>query len=203
MVGNVYIASMNLRGNRAIAPLNCTVINATSAQSKTNKNRRDFSPMTHIEGGYKGFWNFESYWQSGKVLENIPHNVTKKWWQKLTKPKRRYPNSKGIKVLYSRFDGIDQNLDYVDSRKKVYVPEYYDLIKNREMTKYWRNKVKHGMDIVIYDFDGPRTQGGDVQCLPVTKALLNNKINDLTFPFGHGYVVAATIMGIKPIEYTQ
>ena len=49
--GKVYIASMNLRGSRAIKldpeSLN---LNVTSAQAKLSLDRRDFSPMTPIEG---------------------------------------------------------------------------------------------------------------------------------------------------------
>ena len=83
-------------------------INVTSAQAKANKNRLDFSPMTPILNGYKGYWNFESYWQSGKVHEDIPIEKTKKWWKALKKPKRRYPNSKGKPILYALFDGNEE-----------------------------------------------------------------------------------------------
>jgi hypothetical protein len=47
----------------------------------------------------------------------------------LEQPKRRYPNSKGKKVLYAVFDNDDDNddnlkkMDYITSRKKGYVPE--------------------------------------------------------------------------------
>ena len=91
-------------------------------------------------------------------------------------------------------------MDYITSRKKVYVPEYYNLIKNREMIKYWKNILKTH-DITVYDFDGPRTPNGDVNCLEITKELLIEKINDTSFPFGHGYIVAGCIAGINPTKY--
>jgi hypothetical protein len=120
MTGKIYVASMNMRGRWA-DPIceNPIKINVTSAQAKTSKNRLNFSPMTPIEGGYKGYWNFESYWQSGKVYENIPIEKTKKWWKELKEPKRRYPNSKGKNVLYAIFDGNDEKMDYVTSRKNI------------------------------------------------------------------------------------
>ena len=101
----IYIASMNLRGTWA-KPIDPTSkkLNATSAQGKFNANRLAFSPMTPIEGGYKGFWNFESFWQSGKVFEGIPEEKTKSYWKNLKEAKRRYPGSKGKKVLYANFD---------------------------------------------------------------------------------------------------
>ena len=202
MVKKVYIGSMNMRGKWADKPHdNCIIINVTSAQEKLSKNRRDFSPMTEIIGGYKGFWNFESYWQQGKVFEDIPHEISKDWWLKLKEPKRRYPSSKGKTVLYAEFDDFPgEQLDYVSSRKKVYVPEYYNLIKDREQVLYYQNKLKKH-DIIIYDFDGPRKDNGDVTTDEVTVEYLREKINQTQFPFGHGYVVAGLILGITPLEY--
>ena len=203
--GKVYIASMNMRGKWAEPILeNSIKINVTSAQARANKNRLNFSPMTEIVNGfngYKGYWNFESYWQSGKVYEDIPIEKTKRWWKELKEPKRRYPNSKGKKVLYALFDGNDEKMDYITSRKKVYVPEYYELIKNKEMTLYWKKMVKKGHNLIIYDFDGPRTINGDVICLELTKELLIEKINDTQYPFGHGYIVAGCISDISPNTY--
>lgn len=204
MTGKVYIASMNMRGKWAeLGSEKSLKLNVTSSQAKNSKNRIDFSPMTEIKDGYKGYWNFESYWQSGKVYKDIPITTTKEWWRNLKEPKRRYPGSKGKQVLYAIFDGNDEKMDYVTSRKMVYVPEYYELIKNKEMIKYWKDKLEKGYDITIYDFDGPRKDDGSVDCLQVTKELLKNKINDTKFPFGHGHVVAACILGIKPKKYIK
>lgn len=202
MAGKVFIASMNLRGAHAPAPANAIKVNVTSAQGLANKNRRDFSPMTHIEGGYEGFWNFEAFWQSGKVFEGIHEEKVKAFWHKVSEAKRRYPGSKGKSVLYARFEHApEEQMDYVTSRKKVYVPRYVDLIRDREMTLYWTEQVAAGKDIVIYDFDGPRTADGGVTCLEVNRELLCEKINDVQFPFGHGYIVAACVKGISPEEY--
>lgn len=195
---------MNMRGARAEPILDNSIkINVTSAQAKTSKDRIDFSPMTEIVNGYKGYWNFESYWQSGKVYEDIPIEQTKKWWKALKEPKRRYPNSKGKKVLYALFDDHDEKMDYITSRKQVYVPEYYELVKNREMISYWKTMLNKGHNLIIYDFDGPRTIDGDVLCLELTIKLLIEKINDPQFPFGHGYIVAGCIAGIYPNQYIE
>ena len=150
--------------------------------------------MTPIVGGYNGFWNFESYWQSGKVFEGIPRETTLAYWQKLKEPKRRYPGSKGKTVLYAEFDG--EHYGYVDSRKQIYVPKYYDLIKDKASLKHYNWLLNNGKNIVVYDFDGPRSANGGVQCLPVSLQLYMDKINDVTFPFGHGYVVAGAIAGL-------
>ena len=203
MSGKVYIASMNMRGEWAI-PIepNTVKLNATSAQSKTSKNRRDFSPMTEIEGGYNGFWNFESYWQSGKEYENIPYEKTQKWWLELQTAKRRFPNSKGKKVLHSKWTEYGyEPMDYITSRKKVYVPRYYQLVENREMTNYHKKLLEKGVNITIYDFDSVRDENGRPLCRELTRELLIEKINDPKFPFGHGYIVSAWLKGITPNEY--
>ena len=197
--GKIYIASMNLRGARAV-PIdpNSVKLNVTSAQRKDSKDRRDFSPMTHIDGGYMGYWNFESRWQSGKIFEGIDEKISKDWWKKQEKPKRRFPKGKGKNILCARFEGYEDkgDMDYVTARKTVYVKEYYDLIKDRERTLYWKKLLEEGQSITIYDFDGPRTDDKGVTCLELNEDLLRDKINDLKFPFGHGYVVACALTGI-------
>ena len=202
MTGKIYIASMNLRGRWALPiDIGSIKVNVTSAQYKDSKDRRDFSPMTMINGGYNGFWNFESYWQSGKVFQDISYEITRNWWLNLKKPKRRYPGSKGKKVLYAKWNEFYTPMDYTTSRKKVYVPLYYDLVKNREMIKHYRELIKSGKNITIYDFDGPRNEDGMPLCKELTLDLLVEKINDVKFPFGHGYIVAGLIKGINYEEY--
>jgi hypothetical protein len=190
--GKVYLASMNLRGSRGVKldPTSLN-LNVTSAQAKLSLDRRDFSPMTPIEGGYKGYWNFESRWQSGKIFEGIDEKVCKDWWKAQMTPKRRYPKGKGKKVLCARFEGYEDrgDMDYVTSRKDVYVKEYYDLIKDRERVKYWKSVLDRGQNITIYDFDGPRNEDKSVTCLELTEELVKDKVNDLSVPFGHCYVV--------------
>lgn len=204
MSGKVYIASMNMRGSWAECPPNAIKVNVTSAQAKNSNNRRDFSPMTFLEHGYEGYANFESFWQAGKVFEDIDPKKVDKFWKgvnETTGPKRRYPNSKGKKVLYAVFDG--EKMDYITSRKKVYVPRYFELVKNKEMSLYWKNQVRLGKDIAIYDFDGPRSETGEPICLEITEELLREKIEDTRFPFGHGYIIAAYLKDIPTEIFTN
>ncbi len=189
----VYIASMNMRGVWAPRPMNSIPLNVTSAQSKTSKERLAFSPMTPLEGGYKGYACFENYWQSGKVYETLDRAKQLTWWRAQICGKRRYPGSKGGVVLHSDHgDGVMR--DYISSRKEVYVPEYNELVKNSDVLVKWRDRAKTET-IVVYDFDGPRLPDGTPTCLPLTRELLIEKINDTKYPFGHGYVVAALLAG--------
>lgn len=200
-IKDIYIASMNMRGKWAEAPIGCKKINVTSSQAKKSKYRLAFSPMTQIEGGYKGFFCFENYWQSGKRYEGIT-DIDKQlqWWKNQQKGRRRYPAGKNKKVLHAVYPGFKQPLTYIDSRKLVYVPEYYKLIKNNQVLDDIKKEAINKC-LVIYDFDGPRNHDKSPSIEKVTLDLLKEKINNPRFPFGHGYIVAASILGYKPKDY--
>ena len=204
MVKRVFVAAKNMRGKWAVRPDGSVVVDVTSAQSKGHPNRAAFSPMTMwpYEDPDEGkFPNFEAYWQSLKVIENVPHEPAKKWWKSIDKPKRRHPKMGKNRVLHAkhaRFPG--QELGYVESRKKVYVPDYYERIKNNAHLRTLREKHREQC-VVVYDFDGPRDADGAPAIEEVTVEMLKRRINDERFPFGHGYVVAAALAGVRPEEY--
>ena len=75
------------------------------------------------------------------------------------------------------------------------------MIKKEEYLIYLRTLVKLGESIVVYDFDGPRDSDNDPICLEVTREMLKQKINDPVHPFGHGYIVAGLLAGIRPKSY--
>lgn len=199
--GKVYIASMNMRGKHAIKPTSDTLkINVTSFQRLLSKYRLAFSPMTYIKNGYKGFYNFEHRWQSIKVYEDDLKNMSKhedkiKWWKKQIKPHRRYPKSKGKKVVYALDNS--KKYDYVSSKKKIYVPEYTNLVKNNEVLFELKKLLNNGTDIAIYDFDGPRDKiNKEPLCLEVTKELLTEKINDTQYLFGYRYIITSLLLDL-------
>ncbi len=198
---------MNLRGKWAELPDNCKRINVTSAQSKKSINRITFSPMSPFNNPidkFKDFYCFENYWQSGKRFEGITDiNKQLKWWKDQTKGRRKYPLGKGKKVLHAIFPGIEKPLSYIPSRKLVYIPEYYNLIKDSDVLKDIINQYKKGTNFAVYDFDGPRGENKEpISCL-VTLDFLKEKVNYERDPFGHGYIVAAAIMGYKPDDYSK
>ena len=199
---NIYVASMNMRGQWANSPEGCKKINVTSSQAKNSRYRLTFSPMTPIEGGYKGFYCFENYWQAGKRYQGI-EDIEKQmnWWKTQQKGRRRYPAGKGKKIMYAEYPNFDKPLDYIPSRKLVYVPEYYNLIKDTPVLKELQERAKKGECLVIYDFDGPRNSDKTPTIKQVTLDLLKEKLNNGKFPFGHGYIVAGAVAGILPEEY--
>lgn len=206
---NIMISSKNMRGEWGKRPPNSFVVDVTSAQGKGSKFRRDFSPMSPVEGGYKGYWCFENYWQGGKIWKKngtINQAEIDRWWRQQEKGKRRCPKTKGLEVSHAIYNGL--NYDYIPARKEVYVQEYYNLVKDSESMKNLLARINSNDDlgkktIVVYDFDGPRKDDGGVDCLPVTLPMLQEKINDPKFPFGHGYVIAALLAGFVPEDYVQ
>lgn len=193
MEKKVYVAAKNMRGVWAPRPQGLQCLDVTSAQAKTSVARRELSPMTLCVGGYEGYACFENYWQAGKIWSHKPHAITQKWWKDQKVPKRRLPGSKNLKVVGARFPGFEKPLNYVESRRLVYIPRYMDYVASSSVIK----KYKIGsQSVVVYDFDGPRDKNGSPLCVEVTKEFLAEKLNDTDYPFGHGYVVASMIAQI-------
>lgn len=159
--------------------------------------------MTPLDGGYKGYVCFENYWQAGKKWRGVPLSVSKAWWARQPKGRRRYPGGKNRTVLWAEHSDGGEQLGYVESRKKVYVPEYDALMRATPSFARLRQAVKDGADVAVMDFDGPRSADGGVQCRELTLELLREKINDPSAPFGHGYVVAAALRGIPVARYVE
>ena len=207
--GKVYIASKNMRGKWADKPLSCKAVDVTSSQFKLSKYRRDFSPMHSQEGGYKApdghtYLNFEHYWQGGKVWEDLPPETARAFFRAATKPTRRLPASKKREVMYGAWENFpSQQMEYIESRKRVYVPFYHEYMHASESFAGLKKQVDAGQNVVVYDFDGPRLHDKQPTCMEVTLDLLKEKINHSGSPFGHGSVVAAALAGIQYKDFTD
>ena len=175
---------------------------------------------------------FENYWQYGKIFRDLGHldrnnKFTKQWIafrKKGYSEKKGHRHPKGTKtneVLYKYTKGnkeynkykyyiastsyyFGEYMDYITSRKKVYCPVYEQLIKQTMFYQELKKEVcENGMNVMILDLDGPKGNSDDEKCLKVTQKMLQEKINDARYPFGHGYVFAAMIAGIQTSEYCQ
>ena len=160
--------------------------------------------MTPIEGGYKGFYCFENYWQGHKRFSDGNHLEDQEardkyveYWRNLQAPKRKGKFKRVVDAMYE--DNIPR--DYIDARKNIYIPQYYELMIESESFLKLMKMVEKGKDIAIYDLDGPRGEDGSIQCLEVSLELLREKVNMTEFPFGHGYIIAAALCGFHPSDY--
>lgn len=217
-MGKVFITSMNLKGRRAKPPseYKCMVINVTSAQYIKSENRRDFSTLTPtgFTSPFTGetFNSFEFFWQSGHVFDCVDQEKTRVFWLKRKSPKNFLPKRRKKRLAHfnwASLDEPDQNMDCITARKKVYVPLYYQKMIVTEMAKYWKSFMNTDptKNLLICDYDGPRAPADNVdeqlQCLEVTEEMLKEKINDPSFNFGHGYIVAAYMAGIDIEKFTN
>jgi hypothetical protein len=146
--------------NRFDISENVIAINTTS---RSDNWTRGLSPFL-IEGGklYGDYYayNVENAWQASKVYalyddNGQPADRYFKWAERIWNTKRaiRYPMGKGIKPLYSYWDG--EKYDYVTARKKIYIPIYArGVIKTNAYHKLSEMYEKEKKDIYLIDFDG-------------------------------------------------
>ena len=174
---------------------------------------------------YQNYYCFENYWQGGKVYQNIDKKLSDQWWFKQNKGKRKLRISKKMlidknknwkndkydgKVLHSVYSDINNGQEilgknysdnWILSRKKVYVPKYYQLLIKTKSFIELKEYVNKGKDVIIYDIDGPRkisdNKDSELDCIEINQLNLKNKINCDKFPFGHGYIVAAALADIN------
>ena len=146
----------------------------------------------------------------------------------------RYPNGYGGKEkcicalwsaknnILAELDDIEdeyaemEQLDYIEARKRIYVPLYIKLAKQNAEFAELRKKLENGENLQILDVDGPddtiyekngkipapydtMTQGihgvtSEVGSIEITEENIKLLLNDPTQPFGHGYCLAVTLL---------
>ena len=137
--------------------------------------------------------NMENAWQFAKVYEchvdRVSLNPTSEYWAWAhagwSDPKpHRYPMGKGMKPLYSYWDG--KRLDYIAARKAIYAPLYALAVQRtdsyRELAELYQ---KSDNTIVLRDYDGY-----DHDALGMT---LTDVINNQRRKMGHAFVLKALL----------
>lgn len=101
-----------------------------------------------------------------------------------------------------------ERMDYIESRKKIYLPIYTELAKQSSLFTTLLNKLKTGKNILICEVDGPRgdddyyhnkynTPKGTVVDNTVVVSdfgILEMFLNDDKYPFGHGYCLSWSLL---------
>ena len=120
-------------------------------------------------------------------------------------------------ALPEKPDGsVDENnrLDYIQSRKKIYVYEYCRLAKKEAKFNELENRLKAGENLLIIEVDGPHQEslgyykkrygvGDDFiqgDTMLVTDDNIRIMLNDPKHPFGHGYCLAMALLD-KDVEW--
>lgn len=168
--------------------------------------------------------NVENYWQFHKVWETVDKQNQKKSGWKWAKERHvelidgeykvlpdywkwrekglmfekavRRPNGRNI-PLFSLFEG--ERLDLIESRKRIYIPAYKNLLRKHPTYLLLLNKLRNGEKLIIIDLDGPRLdlhpEGRDVDIDKLNEWIGKEKYDDgRYFPYGHGYVVAMSLL---------
>jgi hypothetical protein len=179
---------------------------------------KDLSPFfIRVNGGA----SFETWWQSWKVYETLGHTDPKtgdpnEAWQKWHDglvfnpvPIRR-PAGKAIPV-YAWWDG--RRLGVVEARKEIYIPTLQRLYRAHPTYQKLLEKVRGGQSIILVEPDGPDIsmfpEGFDVNLEMLEKLQDVTRLEDFPHekaktvadlsgsryvPYGHGYVLALTIL---------
>jgi hypothetical protein len=114
---------------------------------------------------------------------------------------------------YTRLDDLVV-LDYIESRKQIYLPLYCSLVKSRPKFKQLKKRLEHGENLLIIEVDVAYQES-----LPYYKQkygvsddfIVNNTmevneesikimLNDTKHPFGHGYCLSMALLD-KDIEW--
>ena len=146
------------RGDKV--PDNYLKINTTSKSSELWS--RKFSPFLLGPVNVKPFdeiiesKTLENAWQYSKRYKNHDLNEWQSWSQTgFSNPEAvRFPMGRGAKPMFSYHQG--ENLDYIESRFKIYAPLYEKCIKDYAMDSFIKLKdlISDGNNIALFDYDG-------------------------------------------------
>lgn len=156
------------RDKRETSDTTKVVINTTS---RSTDNGVQFSPFklgpVRLYGGQscrimENAWQFCKVYPAHQDSQGNPSSDYFAWaargWSRQTPV--RYPMGKGVKPAYLYWDG--ERLDYIEARKRVYLPLYRDAVKaTPAFAKLLKIHAQGRREIVLWDFDGydHRAQG--------------------------------------------
>lgn len=127
----------------------------------------------------------------------------------------RYPvnyNNRHL-CLYCLFEDKDcyRELDYIEARKLLYVPEYIKSVKKEKKYRELLERLNKGENLLIIEVDGPHQESLDYymksynvdkdfivdDTILATDKNLDILLNDPKHPFGHGYCLALALLQNK------
>lgn len=146
-----------------------------------------FLGPVNLYGSYEAK-NMENAWQYSKVYrihlddKGNPSDDYFRWavhgWS-LTRA-MRYPMGKGVVPEYSYWDG--DKLDYIEARKRIYIPLYAAAVQKTEAWEELVSRYKSEKDIYLWDFDG-------YDYITMGRSL-KQVVNDPERKMGHAFVLA-------------
>ena len=120
----------------------------------------------------------------------------------------RYPNGyhgrHACVCALWRVDGVLQRLDYIAARKRIYCAEYVRLAPQQPHFTKLLKLLDAGVNLQIVEVDGPDPAltfapytelSSESPGLTITESVIDTLLHDKRKPFGHGYVIAALLLG--------
>jgi hypothetical protein len=95
-------------------------------------------------------------------------------------------------------------LSYIEARKQIYCAEYVRLAPRTDAFKQLKSLLNQGSSLQIIEVDGPDPSltfppydqiSKEKPGLLITEETIRMLVNDERKPFGHGYVIAALLLG--------
>ena len=101
-----------------------------------------------------------------------------------------------------------KSLDYIESRKEIYLPLYTELVQKEKQFLELVERLKNGENLLIIEVDGPHEESleyyRDKYDVPkdfiqnftmlATRENIDIMLNDPKHPFGHGYCLALALL---------
>lgn len=101
-------------------------------------------------------------------------------------------------------------LDYISARKQIYLKYYADLVSEHPDFLELKERLQNGEKLLIIEVDGPHQESLEYyqntygveetfirrNTMRATFRNLSIMLNDPLHPFGHGYCLAAALLGI-------
>ena len=171
-------------------------MNVIETTSRSTDWSRGLSPFNcgpvDLYGGYKSY-NVENGWQYTKCFYNHvcsngePTADYFSWaeagWHSIKA--NRYPMGKGVKPLYSFWDG--DKLTYIEARHKIYIPLYSSAVQKtfafKKLKEVYSDLKSQNKILYLLDFDAHN--------LPDDGDYTYSKLwNNPDIKVGHAYVIA-------------
>jgi len=99
-------------------------------------------------------------------------------------------------------------LDYIQARKKIYIPVYCEMVKNAKYFAELQTRLSNGENLLIIEVDGPHQESLEYyqemyhvdndfiedDSILITSENLTVLVNDDKHAFGHGYCLAMALL---------
>jgi hypothetical protein len=160
-------------------------------------------------------YNKQVIWQHPKEIHVTKDGIlTKEYWAWRRKGMEcpyaiRYPVGyyHRHKCLGALKSGYPQILDYIESRKQIYLPEYVNAVRKEPLFNRLVEMLRNGENLLILEVDGPHQESLSYykekygtsnfirdHCMEAKREYLQFMLEEPKHPFGHGYCLCIALL---------